>query len=319
LDPAASRDPAATDHKTTFAQLQGMAPHVRWEDYFEHLHLTKDVGLNVQEPKFLAEVDRQMQSTPLSDWKTYLKWQLLSSAASDLSEPFVEEDFAFNSKYLNGATEMKPRWKRCAESTDQLFGEALGKKYVEKYFPPEAKARMQEMIKNILAAMHDDILTLPWMSEETKKKALTKLSTFNVKVGYPIVKRVQKHFGKRLLFVFRNFPLNEIHAQAEAAAETAEFAAAHGKFWEMHDLLFENQTRFSPPLFQELAHELKLVPEELRQALASGTYRAHVRSDFMSGARSGVNGTPTFFINGQRHDGPFEYEDLVVAIDEALG
>ena len=185
LDPAAARDPAATDHKTTFAQLQAMAPHVRWEDYFDHLHLAKDVDLNVQEPKFLAEVDRQMQSTPLADWKTYLKWQLLSSAAPYLSEPLVEESFNFNGKYLNGATEMKPRWKRCAESTDELFGEALGKKYVEKYFPPEAKARMQEMIKNILAAMHDDILTLPWMSEETKKKALLKLSTFNVKVGYP--------------------------------------------------------------------------------------------------------------------------------------
>jgi len=137
--------------------------------------------------------------------------------------------------------------------------------------------------------------------------------------AYPIVKRVQKHFGKRLRFVFRNFPLNEIHAQAEAAAETAEFAAAHGKFWEMHDLLFENQTRFSPPLFQELAQGLKLDPKELREALASEKYTAHVRSDFMSGARSGVNGTPTFFINGQRHDGPFEYEDLVAAIEEALG
>jgi len=137
--------------------------------------------------------------------------------------------------------------------------------------------------------------------------------------AYPIVKRVQKHFGKRLRFVFRNFPLNEIHAQAEAAAEAAEFAAAHGKFWEMHDLLFENQTSFSPPLFQELAQELKLVPEELRQALASETYKAHVRSDFMSGARSGVNGTPTFFINGQRHDGPFDYEGLVAAIEEVMG
>lgn len=185
LDPASARDPNANDHKMTFAQLQTTAPHIRWQDYFEHLHLAKDVALNVQEPKFLREVDRQMQSTPLSDWKTYLKWQLLNNTASNLSEPFVEEDFAFNGKYLNGATEMKPRWKRCAESTDQFFGEALGKKYVEKYFPPEAKARMQEMSKNILAAMHDDILTLPWMSEETKKKALTKLSTFNVKVGYP--------------------------------------------------------------------------------------------------------------------------------------
>src|SRR5882762_6699974 len=118
--------------------------------------------------------------------------------------------------------------------------------------------------------------------------------------AYPIVKRVQKHFGKRLRFVFRNFPLNEIHPHAESAAETAEFAGAHGKFWEMHDLLFENQSRFSPAFFPELAEELGLNPSELGDALAKGLHTAHVRSDFMSGARSGVNGTPTFFINGLR-------------------
>jgi endothelin-converting enzyme/putative endopeptidase len=185
LAPAALRDPKATDHKTSFAQLQAMAPHMRWSDYFEHLHLDKTVTLNVQEPKFLAEVDRQMQSIPLADWKFYLTWQLLSAAAPYLSSNFVDEDFAFNGKFLNGATELKPRWKRCAESTDELFGEALGKEYVDRHFPPEAKARMQELIQNVLAAMHDDILTLSWMGEETKKRALAKLATFNVKVGYP--------------------------------------------------------------------------------------------------------------------------------------
>jgi len=185
LDPASLRDPKVTDHKTTFAELQAMAPHVRWSDYFEHMKLPKDVALNVQEPKFLAAVDRQMEIVPLADWKTYLKWQMLNASASDLSSNFVEEDFDFNGKYLNGATELKPRWKRCAESADNLFGEALGKEYVERHFPPEAKARMKELIQNILAAMHDDILTLPWMGEETKKRALAKLATFNVKVGYP--------------------------------------------------------------------------------------------------------------------------------------
>jgi endothelin-converting enzyme/putative endopeptidase len=185
LDPASLRDPKATDHKTSFAQLLAMAPHLGWDDYFEHLKLSKDVALNVQEPKFLAEVDRQIQNAPLADWKTYLKWQLLNSAAPFLSANFVDEDFAFNGKFLNGATELKPRWKRCAESTDELLGEALGKEYVARHFPPEAKAKMQELIRNVLAAMHDDILTLPWMGEETKKRALAKLATFNVKVGYP--------------------------------------------------------------------------------------------------------------------------------------
>jgi protein-disulfide isomerase len=136
--------------------------------------------------------------------------------------------------------------------------------------------------------------------------------------AYPIVKRVQKQFGKRLRFVYRNFPLNEIHLQAEAAAETAEFAAMQGKFWEMHDALFENQSRFSPAFFPELAQKLGLDPAELKDALATEKFRAHVRSDFMSGARSGVNGTPTFFINGQRLDGPWDYENLVEAIDGAL-
>jgi endothelin-converting enzyme/putative endopeptidase len=185
LDNVALRDPAATDHNTTFAQLQAMAPHVDWASYFRHKQLPTDVDINVDQPKFMQEVDREMQQTPLADWKIYLKWQLLNSTASSLSAAFVEEDFAFNAKYLAGAKEMKPRWKRCVESTDQLFGEALGKKYVEKYFPPEAKARMQEMVRNLLAAMRDDILSRPWMSDDTKEKAMAKIATFNPKIGYP--------------------------------------------------------------------------------------------------------------------------------------
>ena len=96
-----------------------------------------------------------------------------------------QENFAFYEKYLGGAAEMKPRWKRCAESTDELLGEALGQKYVEKYFPPEAKARMQELVKNLLLAMGDTIRGLDWMSPPTKAKALEKLATFNPKIGYP--------------------------------------------------------------------------------------------------------------------------------------
>jgi putative endopeptidase len=185
LDNVALRDPAATDHNTTFAQLQALAPHVDWTAYFQHKQVPTDVDLNVDQPKFMQEFDRQWQQTPLADWKIYLKWQLLDTAASSLSAAFVEEDFAFNGKYLSGTTEMKPRWKRCVESTDQLFGEALGKKYVEKYFPPEAKARMQEMVRNLLAAMRDDILSRPWMSDDTKEKAMAKIATFNPKIGYP--------------------------------------------------------------------------------------------------------------------------------------
>lgn len=133
----------------------------------------------------------------------------------------------------------------------------------------------------------------------------------------PIVKRLQRHLGKRLRFVFRNFPLSQIHPHAEAAAETAEFAAAKGKFWEMHDLIFENQSRLSLTLFEQLTQQLGLSSADLLDALNRKEYAARVNADFSGGVRSGVNGTPTFFINGQRHNGSFEYEDLLAAVESA--
>jgi protein-disulfide isomerase len=136
--------------------------------------------------------------------------------------------------------------------------------------------------------------------------------------AHPIVKQVQKHFGKRLRFVFRNFPLTQIHPMAEPAAEAAEFAAAHGKFWEMHDGIFENQDELGLPLLFELAESLSLSQDALREALENHEYREKIRSDFAGGVRSGVNGTPTFFINGNRHEASFDYESLVEAIDAAL-
>ncbi len=135
--------------------------------------------------------------------------------------------------------------------------------------------------------------------------------------AYPIVKRIQKHFGASLRFIFRNFPLTELHPNAEAAAETAEFAGANGKFWEMHDLIFENQQRLGGELYLELAGELGLAVEALQSALESGKYEDRVAADFKGGVRSGVNGTPTFYINGHRHDAPFDYEDLAQAIEAA--
>jgi len=185
LDNVALRDPSSTDHNSTFAQLQAMTPHFDWADYFKHNQLAQDVDLNVDQPKYMQEFDRQLQQTSLADWKVYFKWQALSSSAAALSAPLVEEDFAFYGKYLRGQAEMKPRWKRCVESTDRFLGEALGKKYAEKYFPPAAKARAEEMVRNILLAMRDDILSRPWMSDETKERAMAKIATFNPKIGYP--------------------------------------------------------------------------------------------------------------------------------------
>ena len=133
--------------------------------------------------------------------------------------------------------------------------------------------------------------------------------------AYGIVKQVQKHFGRRLRFVFRNFPLAQIHPHAQTAAETAEFAGAHGRFWEMHDRLFENQDRLGLPLLLALTEEIGLDPQALRDALSAGEFEPRVRRDFQSGVRSGVNGTPTFFIGEHRHDGPWEFEDLVTALE----
>jgi len=136
--------------------------------------------------------------------------------------------------------------------------------------------------------------------------------------AYPIVKALQRKFGNQLRFVFRNFPLREIHPNAEVAAETAEFAATRGKFWDMHDLIFENQNSLSEQMLEELAHGLTLDRQALRDALRSGTFAERVQGDFSSGVRNGVNGTPTFFINSQRHDGDFELETLLQAIQKIV-
>ncbi len=179
------RDPYATDHQMKLDALQKLTPEFNWQLYVQALHVDPSVTFNVDQPRFMQEFQRQLRQTSLADWKTYLTWQLLAAAAPYLSTPFVMEDFAFNQRYLEGTEEIKPRWKRCVEGTDADLGEALGRKYVEKTFSPQAKERVQQMVNNILLALHDDILTLPWMSDETKQKALEKLAAFNPKVGYP--------------------------------------------------------------------------------------------------------------------------------------
>jgi peroxiredoxin/protein-disulfide isomerase len=133
-------------------------------------------------------------------------------------------------------------------------------------------------------------------------------------LAYPIVNQLQLSFSGRMRFVYRHFPLTEIHPLAEIAAESAEFAGAAGLFWDMHAALFENQSRLSIPTIFLIGGELGLPETALRNALETGQYRIKVRNDFMGGVRSGVNGTPTFFINGVRHDGAYDYASLVSAI-----
>ncbi len=184
LDNVASRDPFQLDHKTTFDGLAAMAPDFDWASYLDAARLPR-ADLNVTEPRFVQAFDREIATAPLEQWRNYLAWHVLNTFAGSLSAPFVEQDFAFYGKYLSGATEMKPRWKRCAEATDDQLGEALGRAYVQKYFPPEAKARMEDMVGNLLLAMHDTIEDLDWMSPETKARAQEKLAAFNAKIGYP--------------------------------------------------------------------------------------------------------------------------------------
>lgn len=137
--------------------------------------------------------------------------------------------------------------------------------------------------------------------------------------AYPVVKKLQRQFGDRLAFVYRNFPLTQIHRWAESAAEVAEFSGAHHKFWEMHDALYEAQRELGTALFKRLAQALELPASELDTALEEATYRPRVRQDFTGGVHSGVNGTPTFFVNGHRHNGAYDFETLSVAIERSLG
>jgi protein-disulfide isomerase len=135
--------------------------------------------------------------------------------------------------------------------------------------------------------------------------------------AYPIVKQIQKQQGSRLRFVFRNFPLSEIHPHAQHAAEAAEAAAAQGRFWEMHDALFEHQKALNDSHLMEYAAGIGLDRARFQQELSAHVHGPRVREDFMSGVRSGVNGTPTIFINGIRHDGPWDLETLTEALEAA--
>ena len=135
--------------------------------------------------------------------------------------------------------------------------------------------------------------------------------------AHPIVKRIQQRMGDRLRFVFRNFPLNTIHAHASVAAQAAESAGAQGKFWEMHDLLYENQDKLADADLSQYALRLGLEIYRFQSDLSGEVFSRRVEEDFRGGVRSGVNGTPTFFINGARYDGPHEYDALKHALEEA--
>jgi endothelin-converting enzyme/putative endopeptidase len=178
LDASAAGDPAKTDHRMTFAELEEVAPHVDWRAYFDEAHLPR-LDLNVSEPAFVRQMDKELAETPVETWKAYLEWRLLQSAAPWLSRPFVLESFSGN------VSRIPPRAARCAESTESLFGEAVGRMYAARYFRPAARAKAQEIVANLRAALAEEVRSVDWMTAGTKKTALEKIVRLDVEVGYP--------------------------------------------------------------------------------------------------------------------------------------
>ncbi len=179
------RDPYKVTHKMKVAELNALAPNFNWSAYFSTSQVPPFEVLNVESPAFLKEVNAQLASTSLDDLKSYLRFHVANSEAPYLSSVFVDENFDFYRKYLRGAKELQPRWKRCVEYVDEQLGEALGQAYVRKTFPPELKAATLQMTQLIEDAMAARIQQLDWMSPQTKQQALNKLHSIRNKIGYP--------------------------------------------------------------------------------------------------------------------------------------
>jgi putative endopeptidase len=179
------REPKNLDHKMTSGELEKIAPEFHWQVYFAKVGLPSLASLNVASPNFFKAMNEELKTENLADWKIYLRWHLLHADAPFLSSALLNENFAFYGKTLRGQQELQPRWKRCTENVDDDLGEALGQVYVEKYFSPHAKQEAVKMVKEIEAAMEQDITSLPWMSAATKQQALVKLHGMANKIGYP--------------------------------------------------------------------------------------------------------------------------------------
>jgi putative endopeptidase len=181
-----NRDPVKTYNKSTLSELSALMPGYDWQRYIRNSGVEHKVDyVIVSQPTYLTALGKVMTSTPLPVWKAYFKWRVLGASAPYLPKAFVDERFAFTGGVLRGVPENEPRWKRGVTLLDGSLGEALGKLYAEKYFPPESKARMQALVRNLLEAYRRDIDTLDWMSAETKVGAREKLAKIRPKIGYP--------------------------------------------------------------------------------------------------------------------------------------
>jgi predicted metalloendopeptidase len=179
------RDPYSRYHKMPFQQMSALTPNFDWKPLFAEFHVDAPTAVNVTEPKLLERLNTQLTASPLEDWKNWLRWRVVNAAAPLLSKPFFDEDFAFNSTVLNGVKEQLPRWQTCTNTIDRSMGEALGQVFVQKYFPPEAKRRMSELVENLRATLREQLDSADWIASETKKNAVAKLGAFASKIGYP--------------------------------------------------------------------------------------------------------------------------------------
>jgi len=181
-----NRDPVKTYNKVEFAKLPKLAPGYNWQAYLADSGVEGKTGyLIISQPSYITGFNRILQQTPLAVWKAYFRWRVLSDFAPYLQKTFVDGHFAFYGTDLRGIQQNEPRWKRGVELVDHSIGESFGKLYVAKYFPPESKARMDQLVRNLLAAYQADLNTLEWMSPDTRQKAQEKLGKFSVKIGYP--------------------------------------------------------------------------------------------------------------------------------------
>jgi putative endopeptidase len=178
------RDPQKTYNKRTLDQVESEVPGYDWKAYFKARGVQQG-DLNLAQPSFFQAFGKLSAEVPATQWRTYLRWQVLSATANLLPKPFGEEAFAFNGKVLSGTPEQEPRAKRIEEATDKTLGEALGQMYVKVAFPPEAKAKVLDMIENLRVALRERITNLDWMGSDTKQQAIKKLNAFGVKIGYP--------------------------------------------------------------------------------------------------------------------------------------
>jgi predicted metalloendopeptidase len=185
MDRVERREPEKIYHKLSQQDWQALTPSFSFATYVSDLGAPAFTSLNVATPDFFKALDAELKTVSLDDLKTYLRWHLVHSQVQVLPKAFVDEDFNFYGKTLQGTKELQARWKRCVAAADGDLGEALGQVFVEKYYPPEAKARTLKMVNQLEAALHQDISELPWMSEVTKKQALVKLAAIQNKIGYP--------------------------------------------------------------------------------------------------------------------------------------